>query len=412
MPEKTAEELMIEKFQSESEKAITKALNAFKEGDEQYKAIKSIQEQIAKLKPEESEVVKTLVKNLDELGVQVKGLLEKPAGKPSTKTADVLKANMEKLRLIAKGGNDVIDLQIKAVSNRASIDSNEQAFDLPDIGQLATRKITMYDLFPKLNIGTSNNNGVIRYYDWDEDTTVRAAAMIAEGGNFPESTAKFKKYSLELQKVGDTLPVTAEFFEDEAMFAAELEMFLKINMALKKDAQIANGDGTGNNLKGLFASVSSYTLPVAGTVQNATIYDLIVKVSEAITTTGGAKYMPNFAVMNIADINKMKLAKDELGNYIMPPFVSRDGSQVGTIVVFEANIVAANSMVIGDSRFARIYEKNGLMVERGYGDGQFIADEMTLKVRERLAFLIRTADKSGFLKVLDIDAAVAAINLA
>lgn len=158
-------------------------------------------------------------------------------------------------------------------------------------------------------------------------------------------------------------------------------------------------------MTGVFASIDAYT-PVASGIQDASIYDLAVKVSEDITSVGGSKYMPDFALMNIADINKMKLKKDANNNYVMPPFVSRDGEQVSGMVILEENAVPANSMVIGDRRFARIYEIAGVQLSRGVVNAQFSSDLETLKARTRLAFLIRGADKGGFRKVTDISAAL------
>ena len=294
---------------------------------------------------------------------------------------------------------------LKADTNRASIANNAQATELTDIGQLAHRRLSMYDMFNKIPVNESNNNGTIRYYDWDEDTIVRAAAMVAEGGTFQDSTAKFKTVTLDLKKIGDTLPVTEEFFEDEAMFAAELNQFLTTNVDLIVDNQIANGDGTGNNLKGLVASVGAYN-PVASGITDASTYDLIPKVCETITTVGGSKYQPNVAFMNKADINNMKLKKDDNNNYVMPPFVSRDGAVVDGITVIEANVITANTMVIGDSRFARVYEKTGIELSQGMVNAQFTSDEMTLKARKRLLFLIREADAGGWAKVTSISAAL------
>jgi len=319
-----------------------------------------------------------------------------------------LEANKAILKEIA-GGISNKEVVVKALSNRASVANNEQAYDLPDIGQLATRKLSMYDIFPKLTIGDGNNNGVIRYYDWDEATIARAAAAVAEGAVFPESTAKFKRGSVTIQKIGDTLPVTEEFFEDAQMFAAELGMFLDTNVALEVDRQLALGDGTGNTITGLVASVDAY-VPAAAGIADASIYDLLVKVSESITAGGGSKYMPNFAVMNIADINKMKLKKDANNNYVMPPFVTRDGASVSGITIIEANIIEANTMVVGDNRFARIYEKGGVEMSKGYSGTQFVEDEMTLKARKRMAFLIRAADKGGFKKVTSISAALVTLE--
>jgi hypothetical protein len=69
-------------------------------------------------------------------------------------------------------------------------------------------------------------------------------------------------------------------------------------------------------------------------------------------------------------------------------------------------------MVVGDRRFARIYELGGIVLSKGMINAQFTEDELTLKARKRLAFLIRAADKGGFRKVTDIDAALAAITAA
>lgn len=343
-----------------------------------------------------------IVKEIEELSIRMKSLTEAPAAGADKRLA-AAKELVSKTREVLSGA--IKEYVAKALTLRTSITNNSQAVDLTDVGQLATRRLAMYDLFPKFPVGDGNHNGTIRYYDWDEATTVRAAAMRAEGAAFPESTATWKRGTISLQKVGDTLPVTEEFLTDEVMFAAELDFFLQTNVALVVDDQIANGNGTGNNLTGLVTSSPAYTAVASG-ITDASIYDLIVKVSESITTTGGAKYVPNFAVMNIADINKMKLKKDANYNYVLPPFVTRDGQEVAGIVVIEANCITANTMVVGDSRFGRIYETPGIEITRGLVGTQFTEDEITIKARKRLAFLIREADKSGFRKVTSISAAL------
>jgi HK97 family phage major capsid protein len=180
-------------------------------------------------------------------------------------------------------------------------------------------------------------------------------------------------------------------------------------VALKVDDQLINGDGTGNNLKGLIASATTY-VPAAAGIPSPTIYDLIVKVKAAITSTGGSKYMPNFVLMNNEDICAMDLSKDGNNNYIMPPFVSRDGETVKGLRVIEDNAIPANQLVVGDANYGRIYAAAGLTMSRGTIDKQFVEDAMTLKVRRRLALLIREADKTGFYHVADIDAALVTIG--
>lgn len=345
------------------------------------------------------DTVKTQSDTIEELQGQVKKKVV------SEKTiVEQIKENVDTLKAIAKKESSK-EIVLKANTVRANIANNAQTMELDSIGQLAHRKLTAYDLFRKLPVSESNNNGVITYYDWDQATIVRAAAMVAEGAAFPESTAAWEKGTVTLKKIGDTLPVSEEFFEDEAMFAAELDMFLDTNVKIKREDQVVNGSGVGENITGIVASVDAYT-PVASGISDASIFDLIVKLKEDITATGGSKYMPDFALMNISDINLMKLKKDANDNYVTPPFSNDRGQNVDGIRIVECNSIAANTMVLGDSRFARIYEKSGITLSRGFVNAQFTEDMETLKVRTRLAFLIRGADKGGFTKVTSISAAL------
>ena len=185
------------------------------------------------------------------------------------------------------------------------------------------------------------------------------------------------------------------------MAAAELEVFLDANVLDKVASQIVVGDNTGTNLKGLITSSPAYTAVASG-IADANIYDLIAKVSEDITSVGGAKYAPDFVAMNIADINKLKLKKDNTYNYVF----NFNDPRIGALNIVEDNNVVANTLYLGDSRFARIYEMGGVVVSKGYNGTDFAEDMLTLKARKRLAFLIREADKTGFRKVASISAAL------
>lgn len=394
----------------------TEKLELYKEYNEEMKA--NFESAVSKMvsreefenaqKSNDLEAVKSLATKLE---ADVAALKETPRNAPEGRKtlAGALKEVMSNIRALATG-SEKAEVVVKADTLRANVLLTQQATDLPEVGQLPTRKLSLYDIFPKIQLGT-NNNGTVRYYDWDEETTVRAAAYVAEGQPFPQSTAKWKRYSLELVKVGDTLPVSEEFYEDEVMFASELELFLATNVNLVIDNGLANGTGLSNTLKGMFASVPAFSTALATTtVEAPTIYDLIAIATEQITITGGGKYMPDTVFMNKATINKMRLSKDANENYIIPPFVSADGREIDGMLVIESNVIPNNQMIIGDKRFGRIYEKNGLVMSRGHIGDQFAEDMETLKVRKRLLFLIREVDKTGFVKITNINTALAAIT--
>ncbi len=370
---KEANDLAVSK--KATDEAIEKAVNPLKDD---LKKAKDDNEQLAlKVTKMETEGTKSTFKTL----------------------ASEILENKEIIKQIAKGSNS--EVVVKADTLRASIATNPHQLMVDGIGQLQRVKRSLYDMFRKIPVAKGNHNGTISYVDWDEATTVKAAAMIAEGALFPESTAKFKGYSLQLRKIGDTLPVSEEFLEDEVMASAELEMFLETNVNDVIDTQIVIGDNTGENLKGLISSTPAF-VPVASGITDANIYDLVTKVVESITSVGGAKYQPDFVAMNISDINKLKLKKDLNNNYVFP-FVD---PRIASLNIVEDNHVTANTLYVGDSRFARIYEMGGVVLSKGLVGTQYTEDMLTIKARKRMAFLIRTVDQTGFRKVTSISAAL------
>lgn len=314
--------------------------------------------------------------------------------------AKQLIANKNELKAVMRGAGE---LELKAITARASIANNTYSVRIPEITTLAHRKLSMLEVFPVIQLPVGQHNGTVEYSDWNEDTTVRAAASVAEGATFPESTARFIVRTASLQKIGDTLTVNEEFFEDEALFAAELELFLQTNVDIEIDRQMMVADGTSNTLTGLESRALAYTAPASG-ISDANIYDLAVKMKESITSQYGSKYSPDIIVVNSATRNRMMLKKDDNNNYILPPFVSADGSNVDGMTVIVNDALADNKMIVGDRRYGRVYMLNALYMSKGVVNEQFIDDQMTLKVRKRLLFLIKEQDRKGFAVSSDITA--------
>lgn len=384
MTEQEANDYAIAKRAHEEElqtKAIEKALNP-------------VQEELKKVKDDNIE-----------LALEVKQLKEKGEEKEPT-FVDEIKAKKEDLRKVVKG--ELGEITIKADTVRASIANSASQMMLSTIGQLGVKKVGLYDLFRKVQMPSKGNDaGKIVYHDWDESTTVRAAAMVAEGASFPESTAKFSKHSVELKKIGDTLPVSEEFGEDETSAAAELEMFLDVNVSQKRDEQIAIGDNTGQNLAGLYPTAPAYT-PTAQGIADANIKDLARRMRTSIVKTRGSKYAPDFIAANSDVIDQYILKKDANNNYM---FDAQTGTIAGLRIV-EDNNLADNTLVVGDSRFGTIYEKGGYSIEKVYVNAQAIEDMATLKARKRMLLLVRNVDKTGFLKCTDIAAALTTLETA
>lgn len=344
--------------------------------------------------------------DLEEALDEIAQLKEKSNPGNTKKTlSEEIKENKEAIKNIARGQSGEVEL--KALTNRAAVSNSAAGYVLPEITQLGVKERSLYNVLPKVSVSDGNHAGVVRYRDWDEATTVRAAAMVAEGAAFPESTAKFAWYSKDLKKIGDTLPVTEEFMEDEQQFASELDMFLDVNVGLVVDTQLVSGDNTGQNLEGILTSAPAYTAANSG-IAAANLKDLAIKVKNDITRTRGSKYRPDIIVVASSTMEDLVLAKDANNNYI---FDENTGTIAGLNVVQDENM-PDNQIVIGDRRFARIYEKGGTVISRGYVNGQFTEDEMTIKARQRMLLLIKNGDKTGFRKVTDVAAALTTLATA
>lgn len=345
-----------------------------------------------------------LIKEIERLTLRVKRGFSSNDEPQKSALVTELETAKETLKSVAKNQSSD-EVVVKAVTNRASVTNNQRGLFLNTIGQLGVKARSLYDKLTKIPVAKGTHNGTIRYIDWDEATTVRAAAMVAEGAAFPESTAKFQEYFLPLRKIGDTLPVTEEFFEDMEMAAAELNNFIDVNVNSKVDDQIVNGDNTGQNLKGLVVSSPTFTAVASG-ISAPNIKDLIIKMRTAITFGRGSKYQPDMVVMNNNTYDRLILEKDANDNYLF-----EDGMSIGMIEFVIDNNMPDNQLIVGDSRFAKIYEMDGVVISSGEVNAQFTSDLMTIKGRKRLALLVRNVDATGFLLSEDVTADLATLAL-
>lgn len=391
------------KSQAEIDKMSDAEADTYKENQREFE---QKQHQVAidlavKTTKEEMQVIIDKAKeDITELALQVKEIETKGGVSNGDSFKTDFETNKEVIKNILSGQRGEIEL--KAITNRASVSGNTNAYVLPEIGQLGVKARALYDVLPKMPISDkANDNGIIKYHDWDEDTTARATAMVAEGGTFPESTAKFIERTMPIRKIGDTLAVTEEFGEDADAANSELNRFLDVNVNTIIDSQIINGAGTGETLTGLLASAPDYT-PVASGISGANIKDLVRKMRTAIVKNRGSKYSPDIVIMNSDTFDRYYLAKDLDNNYL---FDTVNGTIAGLAVV-EDNNMPDNQLVVGDRRFATIYEKTGIVISEGHVNAQFTSDTKTIKARKRMAMLIRVVDRTGFLHCTNVTTAL------
>jgi len=284
---------------------------------------------------------------------------------------------------------------------------------LPDIGQIPFLGTVMSGLFRHAGVSPSSN-GVIRYFD--QQAITRGADTVAEAATKPESVITWIERTLSLQKIADSIPVTKESFADVGFIESEVRRLLDVNLSLKEDEQLWDGNGIAPNLKGAFTSAVTFdaaAYAISGKVKAAdgTLYDLLAILRVELSNAKQSKYMPTAVVMNPSDVLRYKLAKGTDGHYVLPPFISADGTIIDGMRVIESSQVTINTMLVGDFRYGTIYDLEGVTVSMGFINAQFVQNAMTILAEKREGLLIRDVDVDAFLKVIDIDAAIVAITV-
>lgn len=303
-------------------------------------------------------------------------------------------------------GKSKFEINLKTNVTSASIGSDNQGFNVPGFNAPAMRGLVFEQYFTRFPL-PSNHHGTVYYTD--QTTTTRNAATKNEAAAAPESAIAWTRRSITMEKILDSIPLTHEAMLDIDGLTAEVMMFIMNNMRLATDAQMWEGNGVAPNWSGIYAKYATdFTQAIAtgatvDAVEDANIYDLIATIATYIANGKESKYDPNVAFMNPRDILKGRMVKDANGNYVVPPFVSRDGNQVaGTIIVPSAE-VTANTLSIGDGRHVRFYDVEGISLEFGLDADDFTKDLITLKGRKRGNLLLKTADATAFYKVTDVD---------
>lgn len=404
---------IVEKVSPEIKTEIEATFEAAKKGLMMAEDFQTQMEQYAK-----GSDIEGLNEKLDNLGVELKKMQESRTEKKNESIGDVLRKNHEAIRnSLSEKKAFTLDMNLKTNVTSASITSDGQGVFIPGFGQEAYRGMVFENYFQRFTL-PANHHGTVYYVD--QTTVTRNADNKDEAAAAPESALAWTQRSIGMGKILDSIPLTHESMTNIAELENEVRNFLMTNVMLEVDSNMWNGDGTLPNWKGIYTYATDFTqaLAAAGiaagtvpSVQDASLYDLIVAISTYITNNKQSKYMPNVVFMNPSDVNKMRLKKDANDNYLIPPFASQDLMNVAGIKVVESSAVTANTLAMGDSRMVRYYDVEGISLEFGLDSDDFTKDLITLKARKRGNVLLRTIDATSWYKVTDIDQRITDITV-
>lgn len=230
-----------------------------------------------------------------------------------------------------------------------------------------------------------------------ENSFTNAADTVGENGLKPEAAFDVKEETAPVRKIAVVGRVSDEMFADYSAMQSYVDGRLRYMVGAKEEAQILNGDGNGNNLKGILATTGIQTQDTTGETLQDAIHKGITKVRS------NAFLEPDGIVINPTDWETLRLAKDDNDQYYAGgPFSAVAGLQIWGVPVVVTSSITAGTVLVGAFRIgAQAFYKAGVTVEASNSDGDdFSYNRMAIRVEERLALAVFRP--AAFCKVADI----------
>jgi HK97 family phage major capsid protein len=227
-----------------------------------------------------------------------------------------------------------------------------------------------------------------------------APAQTAELAKFPVKDWTFGIFDAKVKKSAVYTKASNEIKEDMGELVNIVNSFLVEDLNLHVDQQLLNGDGTGENLTGIFTISPTFTGgTLAGSVDDPNNMDVLRAAIAEIQVVGNGKFMPNAILMNPADVALMELTKGTDGHYVMPPFSTAERTQISGVRIIANTAIPAGEFLAGDFSKFRIRQARGLTVQVAVeNEDDFLRDMFTIRASRRLVSYMRTNDNGAFVK--------------
>jgi HK97 family phage major capsid protein len=241
--------------------------------------------------------------------------------------------------------------------------------------------IILRDLLTVMPISTSS----VEYPK--QSTRTNAAAPAAEGTTKPYSNYGWTRATANVRTIAHLAKLTRQALDDAPRLQAEVDSEMRYGLVLVEDSQILLGDGTGENLYGLYPQATAYALP-AGATAPATQID---KLRMAILQSVLALYPADGMVLNPIDWANIEVLKDAAGGYIFANPLQMAGPTLWGKPVAQTQSMSVGNFLVGAfKQAATLYDRlqPEVLISSENAD-DFEKNLLTMRCEERLALAVK-----------------------
>ena len=243
-------------------------------------------------------------------------------------------------------------------------------------------------------ITVKNQPGTENIYHTSRYNEEGDAQFLAEGGLKPLADAEWKTDKEPVKEVALRWKFTKRLMNHAPSVVTDFAEHANQLMEQKMDDGALVGTGVGNELQGITSTgvASAFIVPtqLAQYYTDANIFDVIMAVATQVRLANFKGQLT--CVLNTVWEAKMKGIKNNQGDYIVPPFVSPDGTMVGSIKVVFSNKFSEDYILLGDLKKFNLVISEDVMYDEGYENDDFSKNLVSKKLEAFMGTYIKRAD--------------------
>jgi HK97 family phage major capsid protein len=245
----------------------------------------------------------------------------------------------------------------------------------------ALRPLTFLDLIPT---GTTNSNSI----EYVQVTAIPGTSgIVAEGAVKPEVGITLSEATAPVRTLAGWIKLNKQAMDDAPMVVSMINTLLPYDVRRKVEDQVINGDGLGQNLKGI-TKQTGLGAPAFVTGDNTA--DAVLRAMTVVILSGG---VPNVAALNPLDWQDLLLKREDTGAgartgaYLLGGPASMAAATLWGLNITPVTTIAAGAPLVGDTSGCMLLVREGLNVKTSDSDqDDFIRNRVTILAETRVGF--------------------------
>jgi hypothetical protein len=341
-----------------------------------------------------------VIKEIERLGLELKKLNETPKGaeKGFKSVGEAIKHALDSVKdEIAKAVAGKQDSAIKvAVTMQVdnTIGAGDTQVSITDntniISPIRKRELRY---LANVSVGRTSGNRAMWIEELDEQGN---PIMLGEGDTKTQLSVRYEEQTAVVKKIAVYGKVTTEMMADLPQLISYIQNNLMKRMDIVVENQLFNGDGLTDNLKGAFTLATAFSAgTLANTITAPNDYDVVQAVALQTELAFG---VPNAIFVNPAIVARMKMTKDQDGQYVMPTFATANGLEVAGMRVIPTTAVTGENFIGGDLSVLQVLIREELGIQIGLNGNDFIENKKTMLIEKRLVQFASANDVACLVK--------------